>query len=93
MVCIRRPGERGSGGYSTRKLTGLVKLWTGSVRRERRQHNFALFHRILRSQSSSRPGRLSQVRIVGKSSDVDIDQPAFVVYREGVASDDVVSVC
>ena len=40
----RRPGERGSGGYRTRSLTRLVKLWTGNVRRERRQHNFALFH-------------------------------------------------
>ena len=84
MVYTRRPGERGSGGYRTRRLTTLVKLWTGSVRRERRQHNFALFHRIFRSQSSSRP---SQVRIVGKSSNVDIDQPAFVIHRKGIPAD------
>src|SRR5258705_53533 len=64
MVCTRRKGELGSGGYSIRILTRLVKLWTGSVGRERRQHNFALVHRILRSQSSSRPGRPSQVGIV-----------------------------
>ena len=90
MVCTRRPGERGSGGYSTRILTRLVKLWTGSVGREGRQHNFALFHRILRSQSSSRPGRPSrpsEAGIGGESSNIDINQPTFVVHREGIPSD------
>ena len=94
MVYTRRPGERGSGGYRTRRLTTLVKLWTGSVDRD--LHNFALFHRILRRQSSSRPGRPgrpSEAGIGGESSNIDIDQPAFVVHCEGVASDDVVSVC
>ena len=91
MVCTRREGERGSGGYSFRLLTRLVKLWTGSVGCD--LHNFALFHRILRSQSWSRPGRPSQVSVIGKSANVDIDQPAFVINGEGVASDDVVSVC
>src|SRR5690349_7094843 len=92
MVYARRKGERDSGGYSTRKLTTLVKLWTRSVRREDRRHNFALFHRILRSQSSSRPGRPSQVRVIGKSSNVDIDQAAFVINGKGVAPNDVVTI-
>src|SRR6266508_6499855 len=90
MVCTRRPGERGSGGYSTRILTRLVKLWTGSVGREGRKHNFALFHRILRSQSSSRPGRPSrpsEAGIGGESSNIDINQPTFVVHREGIPTD------
>ena len=60
------------------------KLWGADTRS---QHNFALFHRILRSQSSSRPSRPSQARIVGESSKVHIDQPAFVIHREGIPSD------
>ena len=85
MVCTRREGERGSGGYSFRLLTRLVKLWTGSVGCD--LHNFALFHRILRSQSPSRPGRPSEAGVGGESSNIDIDQPAFVVHREGIPSD------
>ena len=57
------------------------------------QDNFALFQRILRSQSSTRPGRPSQACVVGESPNVDIDQPSFVIDGEGIASDDVVSVC
>ena len=69
-------------GIESRKLTGVnFGGLTGD------QHNFALFHRILRSQSSSRPGRPSQVRISGESPNVDIDQPAFVVHRKGIPTD------
>src|SRR5581483_10394342 len=92
MVCARRPGESDAGGYSPRSLTRLVKLWTRSIRRERRQHNFALFDRILRSYSSGGPNRPTQVHIIWESSNIDIDQPAFVIYGEGVASYYVVSV-
>ena len=52
MVYTRRPGERGSGGYRTRQLTTLVKLWTRSVRRERCQHLLAELDRTGESQIS-----------------------------------------
>ena len=38
-------------------------------------------------QLSTRPGRRSQARIVGKSPKVDIDQSAFVIHGEGIPSD------
>ena len=72
-------------------MTGR-KVWcvTGVVRRERRQDNFALFRRILRSHPLSRPSRETrQIRahIVWKSPQVEIEQSAFVVHRESIPTD------
>ena len=51
------------------------------------QYDFAFFHRILRSQPSSRPGRQTQARIGWNPAKVDINQTAFVIDCEGIPSD------